>query len=142
MKKYLKQLRTSMLQDCAAASTVVSMDKKDYDAPLAVDPAPNISGDENVDVEFDPDGNAYMTVTQVTLGLTLHLDACIAGLDARFDIWLETNYPERWDWHNIIQHQHIDAVVRTKLFGSTTLKVKIHSSIPNSKANARLHYST
>ncbi len=142
MNKYLEQLRAALQRDNAVVDATVSTTKEDYDKPLTIEPALSVSGDVNQDLDFDAEGNAYITITKATLGITVHLNGFIAGLNSRFDIWLDTNYSEHKTWQNIGPDENIEATLKTNFFGKTTIKVKVHCSVPHGKATAKLHYST
>lgn len=143
MDEFLEQLRASLTSNTALAPAIVSSKKEDYEKPLGIEPTPNVSGDIEQDLNFDGAGNAYYTFSKAAVGLTVHLTAFIAGLDAIFDIWLDADgSPGHQEWHGVRQSQQIGCALKTKIFGSTTVKVKIHSSVPNSKAIVHLHYST
>jgi hypothetical protein len=90
-----------------------------------------ISGSITKVLNFDSNGNTLVRVS-FYCPLNLNITARIDGLDAFFDVVLNTNYPQ----------QSISAHVKTNTFSSTVFSIDIHSSIPNAQATATLDYST
>jgi len=142
MDKFLEQFRASLGSNAAIAPAVTSTLKEDYDKPFLVEPQPNISGSITQELNFDNNGDAYFSITKYMAGVTVHLSATIKDLGAIFDIWLDSNYPEHFEWHGVLPNQRIDCALKTNRFSSTTIKIRVHSSVPNSRAIAVIGYST
>jgi hypothetical protein len=98
------------------------------------------SGEASQELVFDGSGDCVFTISRYC-PVSVKVAALITGLDAVFDIGMETNVPEKKSWDNVKPNQEINTVIKTNVFSKTQITFKIHSSVPNSKATATLKYS-
>ncbi len=57
---------------------------------------------------------------------------------AVFDIYINTNYSQNFEDHNIKVGDTIQHTIKTNVFSNTKISIKIHSSVANSTATFKL----
>lgn len=86
-------------------------------------------------VRFDEDGKALITrIVRNGVAMNRTISAWIAGPDDdRFDILLQTNAPQRLEWHNIGVNETFGGKIALR-WGATLLEIRMQSSLPNIEA--------
>ena len=92
----------------------------------------------DVTAQFDSNGN-WTFSKSVYCPINVDATASINGApsDATFDITLDTNNSQHFEYHNKHSGDAISLTIKTKTFSSTKLDIKLHSSKPN--ISAKLH---
>jgi hypothetical protein len=136
-KAYLEKLKAVIEQNLAEEDGI----KLGATQSLAIEPKEDgISGDITQAITFDGNGNASFGFSQYCPA-NISLSAYIDGLDAVYDVVLQSNYSQHEEWHGIKQDQTISLTLKTNMFSKTSVNISIRSSIPNKQASAHLHYS-
>jgi hypothetical protein len=136
-KVFLEKLKAAIEQNLAVEDGI----KLGAAQSLVVEPEESISsGDVTQAITFDGNGKASFGFSQYC-PVNISLSAYIDGLDAVYDVVLQSNYPQHEEWHGVKQDQTISLTLKTNMFSKTSVNISIQSSIPNKQATAHLHYS-
>jgi hypothetical protein len=93
---------------------------------------------KDINVHFDGSGNAAFNFSQYC-PVNIDASAYINGLDAIFDVHIDTNYPQHFSWSGVRQGQAVTCTIKTNVFSSTSVNISIHSSVPNKDATIHLN---
>lgn len=99
-----------------------------------VDAKPAV-GEFTQELYFDNAGNYTFSLSQYLL-VPVVITAWITGLDTKFDLTLETNFPQKKKWTNVSAGQQLKVTINVNPFAVTKGTLKIHSSVPNASAVA------
>jgi hypothetical protein len=112
--------------------------------PLTVENKVNASGNVTKDITFDSAGDAGFSMSKYCAGRTVNISGSINGGPggAVYNLTIDTNHPEHFNWNGIQQGQVIVASLKTNWVGKTDINAFVHSSVPGSNATVSLHYST
>ena len=90
-------------------------------------------------VQFDGNGNWSFSTSQYC---PINIDAVAsiknAPADAIFDITINTNYPQKFEFHGLHVGDKKELTIKTNTFSKTKITVNIHSSKPNISAELTL----
>jgi hypothetical protein len=128
-KQFLLDLRKAIDANLENGELTV----KEVAAPLTVEPYQFVGISKDVPIDFDGNGDFSRTVSQYC-PVNISFSGYITDLNASFHVHIDTNYPQHFDW-DVIEGQTISATIKTKIFGSTSGTITIHSSVPNTQAN-------
>ena len=89
-------------------------------------------------VQFDGNGD-WSFSTSVYCPINIDATASIndAPSDASFDITIDTNYSQHFNFHDKHSGDSVSLTIKTNTFSKTKIAIKLHSSKPN--ISARLH---
>jgi hypothetical protein len=107
-------------------------------ADLKATPRQLVGISKDFNVNFDGNGNAAFSFSQYC-PINIDASAYITGLDAVFDVHIDTNYPQHFSWGGIRQGQTVTCTLKTNVFSSTGVNISIHSSVPNKSATIHLN---
>jgi hypothetical protein len=98
------------------------------------------SGDAEVEFKTDENGDFYYEISKIGYGVNLKLEAWIICPDAIYDLEIESSGSGGGSWTGLRTIQHVNCVVSTSYWYSTTIKIYLHSTIPDSAGKAYIHY--
>lgn len=94
------------------------------------------------EVNLDGNGNAHYEIQKKGFGVTISVTARIKEPGgAVFNITVSSSDGGGGSWYNIPTGSSVSCKLKTNLLHKTTIKVDVHSSIPNRKLKATLDYS-
>ena len=102
-----------------------------------------ISGDIDFEMNLDAQGNGSYTISKNGWGATIKATATIlAPPNALFDVSVRSSKGGGGDWSGIPSGGSVSCSLQTYFGKNTTISVHVHSTVPNARFRARLHYST
>lgn len=90
---------------------------------------------------LDHNGNGHYETTQRGWGVTLSATVTInAPAGAVFDIVIHSNDGGGGNWRNIRTGEPFQCTLSTSFWHATTIKIDVHSSVPDVKLEAKIDY--
>lgn len=101
-----------------------------------------VGGSASFSIRLDGNGNGSYQITKTTLGVTVSATAKVVSPEGGiFNIHLESNGGTSVNRTGLKTGESMSCDIKTKFWGKTTIKVTVHSSIPNTTLMGRLDYS-
>lgn len=104
----------------------------------------NASGSQTFEIKVDRQGNANFEITKRGYGATVHLRAVVREPnEGVFDIEVTSSEGDSFSKKGVHAGNPVEGKIKTEgLLSWTTVRVKIHSSVPNTTLKGMVDYWT
>lgn len=101
----------------------------------------DISGDIEIQVSFDTDGNLTYEYSKYC-PKNIDITAWIFGVpdDSVFNVIIDTNYPQHKTFDGVTPNTHMSTTIKTNTFSKTSIKIHVHSNKPSVAGTLHLNY--
>ncbi|HOV25419.1 MAG TPA: hypothetical protein PK566_03555 [Pseudobacteroides sp.] len=100
------------------------------------------SGDIDIEFQTNENGDFVKSISVYGAGYTVNVDGYIIYPDDIYTIEISSSDGGGGYFTGLRANQHITCKIETSLWHKTTIRVKLHSSKPNIKGQAHIHYNT